>query len=417
MINKIIEIVLRQRIIFENISYLSILRLLSLFIPLLSYPYLIDVLGVDNYGLVIFFQAIAQYLSLFIKFGFNVSATREISIHRKSKEKLSEIVSSVLIIKTLFFLLIILISILLIFFIPLLKVNYVLYFLSLWLCIYDLIFPIWYFQGIEKMKYITIITLLSRFIFLVLIFFLINSEHDFLFIPIINGIGTILVGVFSLYIICVKHRIKLELQPISVIVYYIKGSLAIFTSDILISLYTGANKIILGSFIGPTSVAYYDLAERLVNVLKIPITTIAQAIYPRFALDKNLNFVRKVIKIVLVLSVLSIILSLLLSQFIIDMIGGEEMFPSVNIFRIQSLALIPFTIGYFFGNIILVVFKLNVYYLKIRLYSCGVFIINIGILFLFDQINIVTLSINTVILEFFVGTLAIYYVMRNRVYY
>jgi len=72
-------------------------------IPLLTYPYLIRVLGKETYGLVVFVQAIVAYMVILVGFGFNISATREISIHRENKEKLNEIVSSVLIVKSLFF--------------------------------------------------------------------------------------------------------------------------------------------------------------------------------------------------------------------------------------------------------------------------------------------------------------------------
>ena len=85
--------------ILQNLSYISVLHLFNMLIPLLSYPYLIRVLGKETYGIIIFAQAIVGYFVILIGFGFNISATKEISINRDDKKKVSEIVSSVLIIK------------------------------------------------------------------------------------------------------------------------------------------------------------------------------------------------------------------------------------------------------------------------------------------------------------------------------
>ena len=87
-----------QRVI-SNFGYLTALQILNLFIPLVIFPYLIDVLGKENYGLVIYSQAIVFFLLILVIFGFNITATKEVSLHRNNTSKLNEIVSSVFLLR------------------------------------------------------------------------------------------------------------------------------------------------------------------------------------------------------------------------------------------------------------------------------------------------------------------------------
>ena len=82
---KLLSIDIRNLI--SNFLSLSILQALNIFLPLLTFPYLIRVLEIENFGLVMFAQSFVYYFAIFIDFGFDYSATREISINRHNKKK------------------------------------------------------------------------------------------------------------------------------------------------------------------------------------------------------------------------------------------------------------------------------------------------------------------------------------------
>ena len=104
-----------NRVIFKNFTYLSILQIARIVIPILIIPILIQKLGIDKYGIIIFAQALVFHFMMVINFGFELSATRKISISRNSYDNLSEIVSSVFIIKIALFLILTVIYSLMIF--------------------------------------------------------------------------------------------------------------------------------------------------------------------------------------------------------------------------------------------------------------------------------------------------------------
>ncbi len=339
-IKNVKSIVKKNRILIGNFSYLSAMQVFTLLIPLATYPYLIRVLGKEIYGVIVFSQAIIGYFVLVVSYGFNTSATKDISIYRNNKLKLSEIVSSVLIIKgALLILSFILLGIVLCF-IPEAHGYYLLFFITMWLAIYEFIFPIWYFQGIEKMKYITYFTLVSKLIFLALIFLFIKSPHDYLLVPVINAIGALLAGACSLYIIFKMHEIKFKFQKLTTLKKYFTESFPLFISAVSVSVFVQANKIIIGSCIGMAEVAYYDLADKIVQLLKMPQILITQAIFPKTSKDKNKSFIKKMMIISICLALLLFVLIQIFAHYVVISLGGIHMEATVNLLRILSIAII-----------------------------------------------------------------------------
>ena len=90
--------------VVSNFSYLTISKLFTVFVPLITLPHILNVLGKELYGLVIFAQAVVSYLVIFVNFGYNTLAIQEISIHRNDKVQISKIVSTVLTLKGISFL-------------------------------------------------------------------------------------------------------------------------------------------------------------------------------------------------------------------------------------------------------------------------------------------------------------------------
>lgn len=291
-IQKQLILIKKHKTLAINFGYLTLLKFITIVIPLFTMPYLLSVLGKEKYGLVIFAEAVIQYFLVLINFGFNFTATKDVSIHRNNKSKLSEIVSSVFIIKGAFFLLSLLMLWIILSFISEAKNYYLLFFLTMHLCLYEWIFPMWYFQGKEQMKYISIINLVSKLFFFTCIFIFVKNENDFLKVPLLHGLGSIIAGTISIRIV-IKHGIKLRWQKISILKQYYNESAPLFLANIAGKIKMVSNKTILGIFIGMESVAFYDIADKIKQVFITFLEIVTSVLFPAISKSKDHTMVRK----------------------------------------------------------------------------------------------------------------------------
>src|SRR5690554_5063636 len=184
-----------------NFLSLSGLQVFTYILPLITLPYLVRVLGVEKYGLVMFAQSFIMFFNILVDYGFNLSATREVSVNRDNKEKITEIFSSVMTIKLLLLTVSLLFLTIIVFSFERFYADKELYFITFTLVLGQALFPIWYFQGLERMKYITLINVFSRIIFTAAIFIFIHEESDYILVPLLNGLGVITGSFYALYLI------------------------------------------------------------------------------------------------------------------------------------------------------------------------------------------------------------------------
>jgi O-antigen/teichoic acid export membrane protein len=400
----------RNRKIVENFSYLSILQVFNLVLPLITYPYLIRILGKETYGGVVFAQAIVGYFAILVGYGFNISATKSISIHKNNKDKVSEIVSSVLIIKIFLFILSFLFLYFLLQFSGSFGLNTKLFYLTMYLCLNELLFPVWYFQGIEKMKFTTIFNLVSRLIFLGLIFIFIKNQNDYLLVPLINGIGVTLAGVFSLYIIFFVHKVRFQWQKKTTLWFYFVDSSSLFLSNAMVLIKERSNIVFIGSFLSMSEVSYYDLILKIASILRTPFMTIRDAIFPNIAESQNQSKYGKVAIISIILSVFVYLFLIFFKQPIVVFIGGEEMLPALELIPLMGL-IIPLGVTSMFAGSALILFYSAKRYTLSIIYSLIAFILGLYILYIFDLFSLnylVILLIITLLVEI-VSRLYLYY--------
>jgi PST family polysaccharide transporter len=385
--------------IIQNFSYMSVIQVVNMLLPLVIYPYLIRILGVEVYGLLAFAQAAVGYLVILVGFGFHISATKEISLHRDDREKLSEIVSSVFIIKAALFVIAAILMGFIILVLPQAKGYETLFFLTLWMCLYELLFPMWYFQGIEKMKYITYITLVCRFIFLGLIFIFIHDSSDVLYVPIINSIGALIAGLISLYIVFIKDGIKFKWTSFAIIKSYLKESAPIFISRVS-SIKDNSPMFFIGLFLGSTAVAYYDLSSKVVRIFISVLDNITNVSFPLIAKSKNSDLNKRITHVMIGLLLLSALFIIIFSKFIILFLGGKEMLPSLPLFFINVFLLLR-PLSSIIGTNVLISNGLNRKFSSSLIYSTIFYFGIMLVLVLTKFINIYTLSLAMVFSLFF----------------
>ena len=353
MLNKIKNIANTEdkKRLLSNFFSLSILQIFTYILPLLTLPYLVRVLGVDNFGLVMFAQAFLMFFNILVDYGFNLSATREISIHRDNKEKVTEIFSSVMSIKAILIFVSFTILTIVVFSFEKFSSDWELYYLSFLVVIGNAMFPIWYFQGMEKMKYITIVNITSKLIFTILIFVVIQEPSDYIYVPLLNGFGFIVGGIISLWIVYKNFKQSFVFQKYHTLKMHFKDSSQFFLSRVSVSIYTSANAFVLGLFTSITMVGYYSIAEKLYMAIQSLYGPITQVLYPYIAKERNITLFKKLFYSIVVTNILGVLFLYIFGNYIFDFLFtqkiGTESLEVFHILLIANLIVAPsILIGY-----------------------------------------------------------------------
>ena len=397
----------------KNFGYLSALQLFTLFIPIIIYPYLIRVIGKEIWGEIVFAQVIISYASLFINFGFDVSATRDVSVNRDNPIELSKIVSSVFITKLFFGLISTLSVILLINFIPFFSYHKLLYLYTFIFCLGDIFFPIYFFLGIEKMKYITFINLFTKLLFLLFVFIFVKDKSDYILVPLFNGLGAAIGGIIAMVIAIKIYNIKILLVSIAILKSRINTSVNYFITDLSIVLKDRVNLLVIGTFIGFTEVAYYDLGTKIVHIAQTPFSIINRVLLPSFAKEFSR---RKLILSVWIFTTVSFLIALLLiifSDIIVIILGGGQMLPASNIIYIYAIVIPLACISSIYG-IGLASQGVSKNYMLSDVYSFIVYLIAVLSLYVFYNVSIYTLPIPIILSVIFTIFYKQIYLKKNK---
>jgi len=335
--------------IMSNMLSLFSLQGLTYILPLLTFPYLTRVLGPANYGLIAFATAFIGYFQLFTDYGFNLSVTREISLNREDKTKVSKIFSSVMVTKTFLMILSFIIMTTVVLSFDKFRSHWILYFFTFGMVIGNLLMPSWFFQGMERMKYISMLNMGAMLIFTASIFIFIRQASDYIYVPLINSIGAITMGIIALRIIRKDFGVNFILPCLKDIKNQMQKGWHLFISTLGISLYTTSNTFILGFFVSSTIVGYYAVAETLMKELQGLISPISQSIYPYFSKLQSENSLRakgELKKILLIIGVLTLTLSVVLvfcAPLIIKILAGQKYLHSIPL--LQVMVFIVFAVG------------------------------------------------------------------------
>lgn len=407
--------IIKNKLLFENFGYLSLLQIVILAAPLIAYPYLIRILGSENYGLVIFMQSIVAFFNILINFGLNIFSTKDVAINKSDKNKLSEIFSTVLILKIILFILGLIILSFFCYFIPFFNNNILLAFVCYSLSLSEVLFPVWFYQGLEKMKYITIINVISKLIFTISIFFIIKQSEDYILFPMLMSVGGLIGSGVSLFLAFKVEKIVFKFIDFRNLMNYTIKTFPFFISRISAVFTVQVNSILIGTSIGMSEVAYYDLAKKIIEILKIPNSLINQTVYPKIAREKNVVFVRKVFNIRLALSLILYLTTILLGEHIVYFLGGKEMQEATSLLYLFGF-LIPLTgITFYLGSTVLVSFNYENKFNVSVVYSTLLYLIMILFLYLTDEITVVNLIYSIISTEFLLALYRYYYCKQYKI--
>lgn len=417
--NKLIILFTANKKIIKNFSFLSILQFFQLLIGFLLFPYLIKVLGKNNYGIVIFAQAIVGYFLLVLNYGFNITATRQIALHKNDTNKLHEIISSTYISKCIIFILISILFASMLVFIPFLSNHKEIYVLTFFSLIGWLLYPEWYFQGVEKMENITYVILSSKLISLITIIIVVKEANDYYYVPIINSFSMIISGTISVVLLIIslgKKNITFTYSGRQIKEQLINGS-SIFLSNIVANTKDYFNTFIIGVFLSFDMVAVYDFANKIIRILIIPSSILYRVVFPKISTKKSFKIIRKLEALSLMYSFLVILLIVCLPDKFIKYFFKNDVEIFKTTLYILSLTLPLLSLSGSRGVLGLVAFDYDRYFTKGIITSMLFYCLLVVVLYFINQISLISMSC-ILVLSLFVEIVShSYYIYKKQIHH
>lgn len=405
------------RVLLSNFFSLSILQVVNFILPLLTLPYLVRILGYERFGLLAFATATVTYFQIITEYGFNLSATKEISLNRENQGKLNEIFSTVMFIKITLTALSLSVLTILLFTVDLLARDWMIYIFTFGVVVGQAFLPVWFFLGLEKMKYITLFNVIAKLIFTIAIFLFVKTKEDYFLVPLFTSLGYILVAAWSLFVITEKFKVELLKPTYGTIVYHLRGGWYVFVSNAAGSLYTMTTIVLLGFFTNNLIVGYYSVADRLINAVKSINNPIAQTLYPyvnRRAIISTPNTLIFIRKILIGMGISMGLISFFIFFFssnLIELFFGKVSLESVIVLKILSMIPLLVTVDTILGTLTMLVFNRNKEYSHI-ITSAG-FVNLIISVFLILQLEHIGAAISVLIAECYITLRLLLYTQKN----
>ena len=293
-------------------------------------PYLTRVLGVSGWGKLVFIQISLSYLCWFTNWGFYLGGTQSIAAFRDNIDKKNNIFSAIWTSQLLITLVVSFIFIVLISNIDFFYKDYFLYLSGLLVIIGNLLMPLWYLNGIEKIVESSFAQILVKFFSLPLYIYFINGPNDISRYFIINGSVAILVGLAMLLWMHIRLRVVYLLPSFYEVIKITKENSSLFLSTILANVNTSIVPYSLGFYSGDEALGLFNIADRMRGAAVQILHPISHALFPRMGyLMANDRYSAKILlkKSGIILTVLSLILSIILFIFsdnIVYLVAGIE---------------------------------------------------------------------------------------------
>ena len=341
----------------QNFIFLITIQASNIVITLISMPLLIQGIGVDQFGLVNLSLSVIILANILVGFGYNLSGPREVAIYQNDKETLSQIVSNIVFSKVLMASLATLGIVLAIFGLNMFREYQWILLFSVLLLFSEATLPLWFFQGMEKMKLISIANIFSKLLYLMGIVLFIHAPESAKWVNFIMGASGLGINILLLLYIHFMLEIRFYKPKFVQLFSSLKDNGLFFLSNIATHISVNGGLIVLSFFATAEILGMFSLAERISMVLRMFPSMVIHSIYPNATkllkedLGQFVVFLRKAYFSTMIVALFVSLTTFALAPFIIQLLAKTRFEESVIYLRI--LAFIPFLACLNIANVVI----------------------------------------------------------------
>ncbi len=380
-----------RKTVLHNFASLSVLQAITYVLPILILPYLFRMIGPEKFGLIAFAQAFVQYFMILTDYGFSVSATKEISLCQHDRAEVSRVFSSVMTVKIILALVSLMLLGCAVYFIPKFRHDWMVYALSFGAVLGNTLFPVWFFQGTEKMKHIADLNIAGGVLTVIFILLSVHGPRDYLMVPLIASCVSLITGLWGQYIAFRHLGVSFRFPGHTSLRGQLTAGWDIFISVVAINAYTTTRIFAVGLLTNNTITGFYSIAEKLAGLCQtFPLASFSQALFPRLSKifrkskARAYEFMQRIQLITINISLICLPLIFVFARPIIKLIFGGNypetvlsfrlllasvLFISSNAFRVQFLLIAGKTHLYSRIHVVMAMIGLPVIFLLIDSFS------------------------------------------------
>lgn len=264
-----------------NIVMNFILTISNVIFPLITFPYVSRILLPEGTGKVAFATSVVSYFSMIGMLGIPTYGIRTCAKVRDDKDKLSKTVQEIMVINTLAMSFSLITYIIAIFLVPRMTQDRMLFLINIATLFFNLIGCEWLYKALEQYSYITLRSIIFKFISLILMFLVIHQKSDY----ILYGAITILASVGSnlFNFINLRRFLNLKWYPNMNLKQHLTPIFSFFMMTVATTIYTNLDSVMLGFMKGDDAVGYYNAAIKIKSVLVSLVTSMGAVLLPRLS--------------------------------------------------------------------------------------------------------------------------------------
>lgn len=266
---------------FQKLGIYGFGQLFNLVTPLLVVPYIVSICGEENFGKTAVGMAISFFLIVFVDFGSDIIGVREVSVNRENPKELNKIFTTTYAVKAIILILVLLVSSILIYTIPFFKTEKTMFLLGLSVLVGQFINPTWFLQGIENVKWITLLNIISKSIYLLAIYTTIKQESDYVYVNLWWGIGMIIANLLVFVLVVKKHKFSFMHLNRAEVIKHIRNDFSMFSSQIFVSLQLYAPVVLISYFGSNLMAGQYRIVEQIIVIFKTYIFLFFNYVFPK----------------------------------------------------------------------------------------------------------------------------------------
>ena len=399
--------------IAKNFFYFSVIKFANILSKYILLGYLIRTLGEEGYGVLTWVDSFVQYFLILVNFGFDMYAAKYIVENKQNKTKIDEIISAIITVKTGLFVFGFVLLGLFSFNNEIAK-HIDLIFFMLFMGIGEILFPIWYFQGIEKMKPIAIVSVVSRTLLVFLtILFVKNSSHTAVYIFILV-LSNIVWGGLGFYFLKKKSDFKFIFVPLETIKHYLKEGYLFFLGRFSTLFLNFGTIFLIGYFCSKNLVSGFDIASKIIFAFIFPFEVIQQAVFPLIVRTKNKLFVQRLVLFTICSALFFSGSIYYFSEEMMTFFGGNQM--TKYAYLLESLVvLIPvISCSIVIGSCSLVAFGALKQYNYALVFSCLIYFFTVLLLYVMNQMSFINLLLLRISVDVIMVMLIFYFAVKKK---